>query len=381
MACSRFSFGLLCGVLVILVWASAPQLAHAARRYPYLGMEVQVKGFDRQPLQTQRPFNIAHRGSNGEIPEETAEAYVRAIAEGADFIESDITATKDGKLICFHDLVLDFVTDVADHAEFADRIRTYEAEGETVTGYFSVDFTLEELKTLRARQRFAFRDKSYNDKFQIVTFEEFISIALNSERIVGIYPEIKSPVFVNKHVKWPDGKTHEDIFVETLLKFGYGGKYLSKEWKDKPLFIQSFAPTSLIHASNLTDSPLILLLDNATSVTQDTNQTYAEITSDEYLKFISKYIVGLGPWKDTVVPPDVNNYLSAPTDLVARAHALNLQVHPYTFRNEYEYLHFDFHQDPYQEYSYWIHNVSVDGLFTDFVGTLHLYQQWTSPLN
>jgi glycerophosphoryl diester phosphodiesterase len=227
-------------------------------------------------------------------------------------------------------------------------------------------------------------------KFQVATFEEFIEIGLNAERIVGIYPEIKSPVFVNKHtfvgltrclqVKWPDGKTHEDIFVETLLKFGYGGKYLSKEWKEKPLFIQSFAPTSLIHASNLTDSPLILLLDNATSVTQDTKQTYAEITSDEYLKFISDYVVGIGPWKDTVVPPDVNNYLAAPTDLVARAHALALQVHPYTFRNENKYLHFDFHQDPYQEYRYWIHNVTVDGLFTDFVGTMHLYQQWTSPL-
>lgn len=152
-------------------------------------------------------------------------------------------------------------------------------------------------------------------------------------------------------VKWPDGKKHEDIFVETLLKFGYGGKYLSEEWREKPLFIQSFAPTSLFHASKLTDSPLILLLDNTTALTQDTKQvrlllsffvmflwrcassdiscfvqTYAEITSDAYLKFISEYIVGLGPWKDTVVPPDVNNYLAKPTDLVARAHALGLQV-------------------------------------------------------
>lgn len=375
MASWSFRFGVFCA-LVILALTSV----HAARWYPYLQVEGEEKGPKRQPLQTQRPFNIAHRGSNGEIPEETAEAYLRAIAEGADFIESDITATKDGKLICFHDLVLDYVTDVADHAEFANRIRTYEAEGEMVTGYFSVDFTLEEIKTLRARQRFSFRDTSFNDKFQIVTFEEFIEIGLSAERVVGIYPEVKSPVFVNKHVKWSDGKIHEDIFVETLLKYGYGGKYLSKEWKEKPLFIQSFAPTSLIHSSKLTDSPQILLLDSVNSVTQDTNQTYAEITSDAYLKFISKYVVGLGPWKDTLVPADANNYLTAPTDLVTRAHALNLQVHPYTFRNEYPYLHFDFHQDPHQEYSYWIHNVSIDGLFTDFTGTLHLYQQCTTPL-
>jgi glycerophosphoryl diester phosphodiesterase len=373
MASSSSRFELL-GVLVIILWTSA----HAARRYPHFPDDIQL---DRLPLQTQRPFNIAHRGSNGEIPEETVEAYLRAIAEGADFIESDITATKDGKLICFHDLILDDVTDVASHAEFANRIQTYEVEGETVTGYFSVDFTLAEIKTLRARQRFPFRDQSFNDKFQVATFEEFIAIALNAERVVGIYPEIKSPVFVNKHVKWPNSKTHEDIFVETLLKFGYGGKYLSDKWKEKPLFIQSFAPTSLIRTSKLIDSPLILLLDNATSVTQDTKQTYAEITSDAYLKFISDYVEGLGPWKDTVVPPDVNNYLAAPTDLVTRAHALSLQVHPYTYRNENKYLHFDFHQDPYQEYRYWIHNVSVDGLFTDFVGTMHLYQQWTSPLH
>lgn len=305
----------------------------------------------------------------------------RAIAEGADFIESDITATKDGELICFHDLILDDVTDVANHTEFKDRIRTYEAEGVNTTGYFAVDFTLAEIKTLRARQRFPFRDQSYNGKYQIITFEEFIKIALNAERIVGIYPEIKSPVFVNKHVKWPGGKTHEDIFVETLLKFNYTGKFFSEAWKKQPLFIQSFAPTSLFRASNLTDSPLILLLDDVTVNTQDTNQTYAEITSDEYLKFISKYVVGLGPWKDTIVPPNEKNYLATPTDLIKRAHAHNLQVHPYTYRNENKFLHFDFHQDPYQEYRYWIHNMSVDGMFTDFTGTLHLYQEWTSPLS
>jgi glycerophosphoryl diester phosphodiesterase len=136
----------------------------------------------------------------------------------------------------------------------------------------AVDFTLDELKTLRARQRFKFRDQSFNGKFQIITFEEFISIALNATRVVGIYPEIKSPVFINQHVKWPDGKRHEDIFVETLLKNGYKGTYLSDEWRRQPLFIQSFAPTSLIYSSSLTNSPLILLIDDLTMPTQDTNQ-------------------------------------------------------------------------------------------------------------
>jgi glycerophosphoryl diester phosphodiesterase len=132
-------------------------------------------------------------------------------------------------------------------------------------------------------------------------------------------------------------------------------------------------------------------------------QSYYDITSDGYLKFIRKYVTGIGPWKDTVVPPE-NNHLGPPTDLVARAHALNLQVsskivkckvidlglhtmlkddalqvHPYTFRNENSFLHFNFHQDPYAEYEYWLGEIGVDGLFTDFTGSLHKYQDWTAP--
>lgn len=333
----------------------------------------------RQPLQTFRPFNIAHRGSNGELPEETAAAYLRAIDEGADFIETDILSSKDGVLICFHDVTLNDTTNVADHPEFADRIATYDVQGSNVTGWFTVDFTWEELKTLRTRQRFSFRDQSYNDKYPIITFEEYINIALNASRVVGIYPEIKNPIFINEHVKW-EGKKFEDVFVETLLKFGYTGRYLSEQWKNQPIFIQSFAPTSLIYASRLIDSPKIFLIDDVTIPTQDTNQSFWEITSDSYLDYIKKYVVGIGPWKDTLVPPNSRNYLKPPTDLVARAHTHGLQVHPYTYRNENVYLHFDFHQDPYQEYKYWIEDIRIDGLFTDFTGSLHLYQDWTSPL-
>ncbi|XP_062027610.1 glycerophosphodiester phosphodiesterase GDPD6 [Rosa rugosa] len=331
----------------------------------------------RQPLQTSRPYNIAHRGSNGEIPEETAAAYMRAIEEGADFIETDILSSKDGVLICFHDVTLDETTDIAKHKEFADRKRTYDVQGVNTTGFFTVDFTLKELKTLRVKQRCPFRDQQYNGKFPIITFEEFISIALDAPRVVGIYPEIKNPVLINQHVKWSNGKRFEDKFVETLKKYGYKGSYMSKDWLKQPAFIQSFAPTSLVYVSNLTDLPKIFLIDDITIPTQDTNQSYWEITSDSYLSYIKEYVVGIGPWKDTVVPV-VNNYLQTPTDLVPRAHAHNLQVHPYTFRNENSFLHFDFHEDPYQEYEYWLNKIGVDGLFTDFTGSLHNYQEWTS---
>ncbi|BAF12542.1 glycerophosphodiester phosphodiesterase GDPD6 [Oryza sativa Japonica Group] len=359
--------------IIVLVLLSGESNAN-----PAASQQSQLDVNHRKPLQTFRPYNIAHRGSNGEIPEETTAAYLRAIEEGADFIESDILATKDGHLICFHDVILDATTDIANRTEFANRKRTYEVERQNVTGWFVVDFTLEELKSLRVKQRYNFRDQQYNGKYQIITFDEYILIALYADRVVGIYPELKNPIFINEHVKWSDGKKFEDKFVQTLLKYGYKGEYMSEDWLKQPLFIQSFAPSSLIYMSNMTNSPKIFLIDDTTVRTQDTNQSYYEITSDAYLAFIRKYIVGIGPWKDTIVPP-INNYLGPPTDLVARAHALNLQVHPYTFRNENMFLHFDFHQDPYLEYEYWLGEIGVDGLFTDFTGTLHRFQECTTP--
>ncbi|KAJ6813967.1 glycerophosphodiester phosphodiesterase GDPD6-like isoform X1 [Iris pallida] len=352
-------------------------LSEGAIGRPFYPLPSKLDHKDKKPLQTFRPYNIAHRGSSGEIPEETAAAYMRAIEEGADFIETDIVASKDGALICFHDVILDLITDIADRKEFANRKRTYKVEGQNVTGSFVVDFTLEELKSLRVKQRDNFRDQQYNGKFSIITFEEFIAIALDANRVVGIYPEVKSPVFINQHVKWTNGKKFEDKFVETLLKYGYTGAYKSKNWLKQPVFIQSFAPTSLVYVSNLTDSPKVLLIDDVTVPTQDTNQSYSEITSNNYLKYIKDYVIGIGPWKDTIVPPE-NNYLTSPTDLVARAHAHDLQVHPYTYRNENQFLHFNFRQDPYVEYDYWINTVGVDGLFTDFTGSLHRYQEWAT---
>uniref|UniRef100_A0A1J3CR58 glycerophosphodiester phosphodiesterase n=1 Tax=Noccaea caerulescens TaxID=107243 RepID=A0A1J3CR58_NOCCA len=362
---------------LLLVWLSLLTLCSGRTLHSHPGKGGAKDA--KQPLQTSRPYNIAHRGSNGEIPEETAASYLRAIEEGTDFIETDILSSKDGVLICFHDVILDSTTNIASLKEFADRQRTYVVQGLNITGFFIFDFTLEELKTLRTKQRFAFRDQQYNGKYPIITFDEFLIIAREAPRVVGIYPEIKNPVLMNQHVKWPGGKRFEDKVVETLKKYGYGGAYMSKKWLNKPLFIQSFAPSSLVYISNLTDSPKVLLIDDVTIPTQDTNQTYAEITSDAYFSYIKQYVVGIGPWKDTIVPVQ-NNYMQAPTDLVKRAHAHKLQVHPYTYRNENKYLHFNFSQDPYKEYEYWINEIRVDGLFTDFTGSLHNFQEWTSPL-
>ncbi|KAG6572901.1 Glycerophosphodiester phosphodiesterase GDPD5, partial [Cucurbita argyrosperma subsp. sororia] len=316
---------------------------------PFYPLPSRLPEGSRQPLQTTRPYNIAHRGSNGEFPEETLPAYKRAIEEGADFIETDVLSSKDGVLICFHDVTLDQTTDVGKYKKFANRRRTYDVQGVNITGFFTVDFTLKELQSLKVKQRYPFRDQQHNGKFSIITFEDFIAIALDAPRVVGIYPEIKNPVFINQRVKWRDGKIFEDKFVEILKKHGYK------------------------------DLPQILLIDDTTIPTQDTNQTYWEITSDSYFNYIKKYVVGIGPWKDTIVPA-VNNYMLTPTDLVTRAHTHNLQVHPYTFRNEYNFVHFNFHQDSYEEFDYWINTIRVDGIFTDFTGSLHHFKKWTSNL-
>jgi glycerophosphoryl diester phosphodiesterase len=181
-------------------------------------------------------------------------------------------------------------------------------------------------------------------------------------------------------VKWADGKKYEGKFIATLKKYGYDGKgkYMSKPWLEKPIFIQSFAPTSLIYAADLIDSPKVFLVDDLTVRTEDTDQSYDEITSDEYLDYMKEYVVGIGPWKDTVVPPTKGNRLATPTDLVAMAHARGLQVHPYTYRNENRFLHYNFKQDPYAEYDYWLNDVGVDGLFTDFPASLRRFQEWTT---
>jgi glycerophosphoryl diester phosphodiesterase len=155
-------------------------------------------------------------------------------------------------------------------------------------------------------------------------------------------------------VKWADGKKYEGKFIATLKKYGYGGKgkYMSKPWLEKPVFIQSFAPMSLIYAADLIDSPKVFLVDDLAVRTEDTDQSYDEITSEEYPDYMKEYVVGIGPWKDTVVPPTKGNRLATPTDLVAMAHARGLQVHPYTYRNENRFLHYNFKQDPYAEYDY-----------------------------
>jgi len=353
-----------------------------------------------------RPLIIGHRGASGLRPEHTLASYELAIAQGADYIEPDLVSTKDGILIARHENaiakvdpktgeVIEATTDVIDHPEFADRKTTKTIDGEEITGWFTEDFTLAEIKTLRAKERVEFRDQSFNGQFEIPTFQEVIDLAKQKSeetgRTIGIYPETKHPTYFDSI-----GLSLEEPLVSTLNKNGYTGK-------DAPVFIQSFEVGNLKELNKLTDVPLVQLLD-AEGIELDgtlietqpydfvaggDSRTYGDLRSPEGLADVAEYADGIGPWKRMIVSVesvdlngdgeaddvngdtlinDADKSLTEPTSLIKDAHAAGLLVHPYTFRNEDQYLASDYNGNPELEYEQFF-SLGVDGLFTDFPGT------------
>lgn len=220
----------------------------------------------------------------------------------------------------------------------------------TITDVFTVDLTLEELRTIRARQRYSFRDPNFDDKFQIPTLEEFIQVAKSARRPIGIYPEAKDPQWVNSLDILQQAKTtFEDLLVDVLHRNGY----LTRK---SPCYIQSFSEDSIRAMSTKTKLPLIMLMATPLPVPEDE------------LEALSKICYGIGVHK-YMIQPVIDNILQDPTDLVANAHKYNLKVHGYTFKNEDEYLAWNFTQDPYNEYETYF-NTQIDGYFTDFPSTL-----------
>ena len=308
-------------------------------------------------LDTDRPLVIAHRGLAGVYPEHTTLAYQRAIDMGTDVIECDVCLTKDLKLVCLHESWLSLTTDVADHPEFADRQRNDLVGGVPVLNdWFSVDFTLDELRTLRVRQRRGGRDPTFDWQYGIVSVGEYIEIAQNASRKIGVYPETKDPGWVNNlDIVIESGKRFEDFLLEELGRYGYS------EATD-PAFIQSFSGESVQYMSTQTKLPLVRLL---IPVGQ---------TSDDDLLAWSEYCYGIGAHRQMVVNHHTvmngaKNWIIEVTDLVERAHAVGLRVHPYTFHNEDENLAWDYMQDPSHEYLKY-YSIGVDGYFTDFAHTL-----------
>lgn len=315
-------------------------------------------------LNSSPPIIIAHRGASGFRPEHTLAAYELAINLGANYIEPDLVSTKDGILIARHENEISTTTNVAEYPEFANRLTTKLIDGKSITGWFTEDFTLAEIKTLKAKERLPFREQSFNGMFSIPTFQEIIDLVkVKSREIgrsIGIYPETKHPTYFASL-----GLPLEEPLISTLHNNGY------KSATD-PIFIQSFETGNLQKLSQLTDLPLIQLLENSGQpfdlTIKGDRRSYPDLTKPQELAKIAEYAAGIGPNKQMIIPVNNQGKLLTPTSLIADAHAVGLLVHPYTFRNETQYLSPDYHHNPELEYEQFFH-LGVDGIFTDFTDT------------
>jgi glycerophosphoryl diester phosphodiesterase len=333
------------------------------------------------------PLVIGHRGASGYLPEHTMQSYALAIKLGADYIEPDLVATKDGHLIARHEPNITNTTDVRNRPEFADRQRTAVVDGVEETGWFASDFTLAEIKTLRAVQAFPERPQRFNGRFQIPTLEEVIALAKRESRKrhrrIGIYPETKHPTY-HKSIGLP----LEGRLVTAVRKAGWNRR-------GAPVFIQSFEQSNLKKLNRMTPVRLVQLVD-AFDVNPDGTLAYAPpfdrpydwtvsgdpellartfgfFATDEGLEEASTYADGIGPWKRYIVStagtgPDSERTLLPPTDLIQRAHDHGLLVHTWTFRNEQFRLVSDYGGNPVNEYLQF-YELGIDGVFSDFPDT------------
>ena len=277
---------------------------------------------------TSRPIIIAHRGASGERPEHTLAAYDRAIDQGANFIEPDLVPTKDDVLVARHENEIGGTTDVAAHPEFANRRTTKRIDGQDVTGWFTEDFTLAELKTLRARERLAElrpANAAFDGKFEIPTLAEIIALAkrrsAETGRTIGIYPETKHPTYFASI-----GHPTDARLVAALKAAGWDSA-------DAPVFIQSFEVKNLQRLHAMTRIRLIQLMDGQGAPADGAVASYAAMATPAGLKQVATYAWGIGPNKSMLWAGG-----GQPSPLVADAHAAGLGVHPWTYRAENQFL-------------------------------------------
>jgi len=284
---------------------------------------------------------IGHRGASGYRPEHTLASYQLAIDLGADFIEPDLVATRDGRLVARHENEISGTTDVAEHPEFAARRATKLIDGETVTGWFTEDFSLAELKTLRACERLPElrpHNTLFNGRFEVPTLEEILALADHASRShgrpIGIYPETKHPTYFRQL-----GLPLEEPLVRTLHAAGH-------RERSSAVFIQSFETRNLRQLRSLTQLRLVQLIEAQgapyDAVAAGDSLTYAEMITQAGLASVAQYADGVGVSKDLIVPRDGDGKLRGPTSLIRDAHAAGLCVHAWTFRAENAFLPCDF---------------------------------------
>jgi glycerophosphoryl diester phosphodiesterase len=349
-------FGALAAGVPAVLGAAAPALAVAPIEHAGAG------GGDHHPLV------IGHRGACGYRPEHTLASYELAARLGADFIEPDLVATKDGVLVARHEPEIGGTTDVASRPEFASRRRTVVLDGVTVTGWFTHDFTLAELRTLRATERIPQvrqHNTIFNGLFRVPTFREVLDLRkrLSRElnREIGVYPETKHPTYFRRL-----GLELETPLVRALRRAGL-------DRPDAPVFVQSFEAGNLrsLRDDYRLRAPLVFLT-GATGGPFEDPTSYAEYLTPAGLARLSRYADGIGPDKSQIIPRTADGTLGTPTGLVADAHAAGLKVMPYTFRAENQFLPADYRvgTDP-NAYGRAIDEqvtflrTGLDGLFTD----------------
>ncbi|MFF7216263.1 glycerophosphodiester phosphodiesterase [Streptomyces sp. NPDC008238] len=319
------------------------------------------------------PTVVGHRGASGYRPEHTLGSYQLALDLGADVIEQDVVPTKDGHLVCRHEPEIGGTTDVADHPEFASRRTTKTIDGVATTGWFTEDFTLAELKTLRAVERLPAqrqRNTLYNGHFEVPTFEEVLRWADEQGRrrgkAVWLHVETKHPTYFRGIALGL-----EERLAKLLRRYG-------RDKRNSPLFLQSFEPGSIQRLGALgLRNPKVVLLDAATTrpydfVAAGDPRTVADLVTPAGLKWIAGFAQGIGPTLNLIIPRDAAGKLGKPTTLVRDAHKAGLILHPYTMRNENSFLPADFrvgtdpnaYGDAFGTFKVYFEQ-GIDGIFSD----------------
>lgn len=316
-----------------------------------------------------RPMVVGHRGCSGERPEHTMSAYRRAIEQGADAIEPDLVMTRDGVLVCRHENEISGTTDVSARPEFADRRKEKTVDGATAAGWWTEDFTLAELKTLRCRERLPQlrpANTAFDGQEQILTLAE--AFALAQQHGVMIVPELK-------HVTYLKGVGLDPLpaFVETVRAAG------GQRAADIAI-VECFEKDVLMRLASMSSMrwQCVQLMTSQGGPVDQPGMTYAQMISEEGLRAVREYAVGIGVEKAMLIPRSAQNSALPPTDLAARAHAAGLKVIVWTFRAENFFLpvelrrgdpsapdHNSQHGDLAAELRAF-HALGVDGVFCDF---------------